>query len=875
MNTPHTPPRWATRLLRAYCRRELIEDLEGDLLEYFDRNVKIRGVRIARWIYVLDVLKFFRLYTVRKPAFINLLIQWIMLTSYAKTSARSVVRNKLFSSINIFGLAVSMAVALLVVALVNDLMLYDNFQVNRERIYRLNTHYTFPDGNLIHLASTSVKAGKEIQASMTGMEAVVIMRGGFGGDATIGEKKLPVSGLWASEDFFKAFAFPVVQGDPVTALREPYSLVLTEKSAKRLFGRTDVLGESIRMDTIDYFVTAVVRDVPKLSHFRFDMLCSFSTADIQVPVRDPNFLSWWSVWSNYVYLLLPEGTDAASWQANLDGLSKRESTPGDRAKISLSLQSMEDIVLGDDLSNQIGPYFPPIAVWVLAGLAFVIVVSACFNYTNLSIARSLRRAREVGVRKVIGAQRGHVLIQFLTESVMISVLATCLSIPLYLFLRTQTLLLNSQLAENFSMQWSPMLVLNFLLLAIGVGIVAGLLPALFFSRMNAIQVLKNSATLKVFRHVSLRKSLIVVQYVTSLVFITATFIGYRQYNSMISFDLGFTTQNIVNVRVLGNDPDILANEFAQIPQVTDISRSLMVTSLGSIHGSHLKYKAKDDSTSVWINMVDERYIPLHGHQLLAGTNFKLRPKKKSENSEIIVNEQVLKRLKIGDGSPESALGEVVEVDRQPLTIVGVLKDFHYGTIMHDIKPTIFQYSAEEKHGYLNLKIASQDAQQTMAAIERAWQKLDKVHPIDASFYDDQIQKAYDQYLVMSKIIGVVSFLAVCISSLGLFGMVVFTTETRMKEVGIRKVLGAHDLSLVVLLSRSFLLLMLISAAIALPATYLLFDKVILSSFVYREAITALDMLAGACIIAALAVAMIGAQTWKAARANPATVLKNE
>jgi putative ABC transport system permease protein len=868
------PPRWATRFLHAYCRAELVEDLEGDLREYFDRNVKSRGLRRARWIYFIDVVKFCRPYTLRRPDLVNLFIQWIMLNSYAKTSARNVVRNKLFSGINIFGLAVSMSVALLVLAFVNDLTSYDSFQKKKDRIYRLNTHYTFPDGKTIHLASTSVKAGKSIQETMSGMERVVLMRNGFGGDATIGDKKLPIDGLWASEEFFQVFSFPLLQGNAATALREPYSLVLTEKSAKRLFGRTDVLGESVKMDTVNYLVTGVMRDVPKLSHMRFETLCSFSTAEAVMPAVDPNFLSWWSAWSNYVYILFPQSSDAVSWQANLDALTKREAGTDPKSAIELSLQPITDIVLGPDLSNQIGPSFPAVAVWVLAGLAFVIVISACFNYTNLSVARSLRRAREVGVRKVNGAQRSHVLTQFLTESVLISMLALCLAIPLFLFLRTQTFLLNEHITEIFALEWSPMLILYFIALAVGTGIVAGLLPAIFFSRMNAIQVLKNTATIKVFRHVSLRKSLIVVQYVTSLMFITTTFIGYRQYNNMISFDLGFTTKNIVNVRLKGNDPNVVVQELSKISQITDISRSLMITSIGSMHGSNMKYESTQDSVPVWINMVDEHYLPLHEHKLLAGTNFKLHPKK-NEDSEVIVNEQVLKRFKLGDGSPHAALGQEVVIDKRHLTIIGVMKDFHYGTTMSAIEPTVFRYSAEEKYGYVNLKIASHDASATMSAIRAAWEKIDKVHELDATFYDDQIQRAYDQFLVMAKVIGVVSFLAICISSLGLFGMVVFTTETRMKEVGIRKVLGAREFSLVALLSRGFLILMGVSAAIALPATYLLFDKVILTSFVYREPIGVWDMTGGALIIALLAILMIGIQTWKAARTNPAAVLKSE
>jgi putative ABC transport system permease protein len=237
MNKPNKkthPPRWAVRLLTWYCKPSLLEDLQGDLNEYFDRNLKAKGPARARLIYILDVLKFFRSYTVRKPEFFNLLIHWIMIGSYIKTSSRSIVRNKLFSAINIIGLAVSMSVGLLMIAFVTDLLSYDDFHEKKDRIYRvitLDQHQENPPGTL---ASSSVKAGKSIQESVTGVEQVTLLRRNFGGDATVGESVIPISGLWADASFFKIFDFPMLQGNPSTALKEPYSLVLTESTARKL-----------------------------------------------------------------------------------------------------------------------------------------------------------------------------------------------------------------------------------------------------------------------------------------------------------------------------------------------------------------------------------------------------------------------------------------------------------------------------------------------------------------------------------------------------------------------------------------------------------------------------------------------------------------
>ncbi|GAB4025670.1 ABC transporter permease [Spirosoma gilvum] len=872
---PPQPPRWAQGLLEWYCRPTILEDLQGDLNEYFERNLATKGPRKARLIYCLDVLKFFRLYTIRKPDFINLFIHWIMLGSYLKTSRRSLVRNKLFSFINIAGLAVSMSVGLLVISFVADLLAYDDFHEKKDRIYRVITAFKTPEQPQIDLASTSVKVGKKIRESVSGIEEVTILRNGFGGDATVGEATIPLGGLWADASFFKVFTFSLLEGNPATALKDPYSLVLTEKAAKKLFGDIDPLGKTVRFDTLTYKVTGLLDDVPKLSHLQFEALASFSTAEAQFAKQDPNFYGWDNIWSNYVYMVLPEQTKPESVLTALNTFNKQENTRLANRTVSVSLQPLKEASLGPKLHNAIGPTMMPIVVWVLGGMALVIILSACFNYTNLSVARSLRRSREVGVRKIIGALKGHVLGQFMAESVIIALLALIVSFGLFLFLRTQFRSLDPFIDNLVSLELSARVVLYFIGMAIVVGLVAGFLPALFFSRIKPIQVLKDMSTLKVFRRVTMRKTLIVIQYTFSLMFITTTLIGYAQYRSFLTFDLGFTTENILNIKLKENKGDVLAKELAQIPAVTNVSKSQLITSLGSMGGTTMKYKDSQDSALVWQNMVDEQYLPIHKHKLLAGTNFTRQPTKGEEESEIIVNEQVLNRFNIAKRNPQKALGEQVVVDKKKLTIVGVLKDFHYGTMSNKIEPVMFRYFTDNTGGYLNVKVSTTDLPATMASIEEAWRKVDKLHPIEAKFYDDQIEEAYRQFSIMVKVIGFVAFLAICIAFLGLLGMVVFTTETRLKEISIRKVLGASDEGLVYLLSKSFLGLLVLAAFVALPATYLFFDKVVLSNFAYHQPIGLDELLLGVLFVMFPACLMIGSQTLRAARNNPANVLKSE
>lgn len=872
---PPQPPRWARALLHWYCRPDLLEDLEGDMNEYFERNLKTKGFRRARWIYILDALKFFRPYTIRKPEFLNFLIHWIMIGSYLKTSRRSLVRNKLFSAINIIGLAVSMSVGLLVIAFLTDLFSYDLFHEKKDRIYRILTRNESADKTVMNFASTSLKAGYKIRETISGVEEVTLIRRGFYSDAKVNaETIVPLEATWADPSFLKIFTFPMLKGNPATALKEPYSLVITEKTARKLFGEVEALGKTVQFDTINYTVTGVLKDVPKLSHIRFEALISLASMLGQKAGSDGGIMDWGNIYQNYIYLTLPENANLAAIQAGLDKLSAAENAQLDRQKITLSLQLMDQIVIGGRLSNEIGVNIPKPLIWVLIGLALVVILSACFNYTNLSIARSMRRSREVGIRKIIGALKAHVLGQFMAESVIISVMALILSFLLFLILRSQFLALAPQLSDVVTLELSPQLVLYFLLLAVVVGLAAGFLPALFFSRIQAIQVLKDASTLKVFRHINIRKSLIVIQYTFSLIFITATLIGYKQYLGFLSFDLGFTTENILNIKMQGNKAELLKKELAELPAVSEISKSNMVTSLGSMYGTSMKYKNPQDSARVWINAVDGHYLPLHQHKFVAGKNFVTRPVDGNE-TEVIVNEQVLKRFNIANRNPAKALGQMVVMDGKKLAIIGVVEDFHYGTMENKIEPTVFRYYTEETGGYLNVKIKSSDWPATLASIESAWQKIDKVHPLDAKFYDDQIEEAYAQFEVMVKVIGFITFLAICIASMGLFGMVVFTTETRLKEISIRKVLGATESGLIFHLSKGFLLLLLIATLIALPITYVFFDQFVLTKFEYHQPIGVSELVISVLVVMALAFLLIGSQTLKAARSNPAKVLKSE
>ncbi len=792
------------------------------------------------------------------------------------------MRHKLFSSLNIIGLAISMSVGLLLIAFVLDLRSYDRFNENGDRVYRITNEATFKGEQGGKFASTSIKTGKLIREKVTGIEEVAILRNDFSMDAIVGDNILPIRGFWAEPSMFRIFTFPMLEGNPDTALKDPYSIVLTETAAKKLFGNESALGKAIKSDARDYQVTGVIKDVPFFSHISFEALVSFSTAE-QSNRDDKRFEAWTNMFSNAVYLLLPENADRASIQAQLDVIAKEENLAEEKTRIQLELLPLYNIVVGEELRRPMGrqgPHMPPVVLWILGGLALVVILSACFNYTNLSIARAMRRFKEIGLRKAIGAGKSQIRQQFLAEAVMISLAALFISYFIFLVLRPQLINIAPEMQRLVKLDLTPSMVLAFITFSLMVGVFAGFMPAIFFSKVSAINALRNVSSVKVFKHLTLRRASVMIQYTVTLIFITTTAVGYVQYRNILALDLGFNTESILNINMQGNEPDALLKELSEMPEVAATSRSIIVTSVGNAWGGYMKYKDSRDSALVLTNHVDENYMPLHEHKLLAGGNFIARPTTADAVTEVIVNQQVLKRLNIGANDPEKAIGEEItfnsfNVHGRKMTIVGVMQDFHYGKAENLIEPVAFMFWTPGDRAIISVKLQSADMPATVARIESAWKKIDRVHPFEAEFYDEAIEEAYSEFSVMVKIIGFLSFLAISIASMGLFGMVVFTTETRLKEISIRKVMGASSGNLIFLLSRGFLVLLSISAFIALPVTYFFFENVVLTKFPYHTPVQIAELFAGLLAVLLVAFIMIGSQTMKAARSNPAEVLKME
>lgn len=870
-NQFHIPPRFSNRFLRWFCKPELLEDIEGDLMEDFNDHIEIKGLRKARLLYSWGVIRFFRPFAIKQMSSSKFNI--IMFRNYFKTSLRSIARNKLFSFINVFGLAVSMSVCLLMISMLSEVKTYERFHEDASDIYRLtNLHQNIETQESGLFASTSVIAGKRLKQEVPGIKAASIMRRNFLGDFESENEKYALRGLWADEGFFDVFSFELLSGNKETALLNPKSVVVTDETALKVFNRLDVVGETLMRGEDPYQITAVVKKPPFHSHIQFQIIGSFSTLDqTQMQRNEAGWHSWQNMWMHHVYFKIEDGHAIESIQASLNAISDDQNSREEVSTIQLGTQPILGIMTGPEMSNDIGVTMGSEALWILGILSFVVILSAGFNYTNLSIARSLRRAKEVGIRKVVGAKKGQIFSQFIVEACIISVSSLILAYGVFLFIKPMFLNLNPNMSRMLQLELEPITIVYFVLFALIVGFTAGFLPSLVLSNLRAIQVLKTTVSTKLFSSVSLRKVLIVIQFTLTLGFIISANVAYNQFKYSMNFDKGFNGENILTVQLSRNDPNQVKALFERIPEVQAISMSAMVLGTGERWGDIMKYKDPAESTTLYYSSIDQNYIPMLGHELIAGANFERGPVADSE-SEVIVNEYTLKKFNIG--TPHEAIGEQIEVASNKLTIIGVVKDFHFAPIDQPIECFAFRQRLDDIQ-MLNLKVSSENIIGTMEKLRSAWEGFDKVHPFEARFHSDHIAGAYDQYELMFTIVTFLAFVSISTACLGLLGMGVYTAETRMKEISIRKVLGASEGSLIQMLVKGFMYLLLIAAAIAIPATYYLFDTVVLADQVNRISIGISEMALGVICIFGVGFLTIGSQIWKAARANPSTTLRNE
>lgn len=803
-----------------------------------------------------------------------------MFKSILTTALRNIVRNRSFSLINMTGLSFSMSLGLLVILVVSEQYTYDNFHRDADRIYRINTRALRVQGGSEDYASTPLPIGSALKQEYTFSENVVRLNSRLHGDAVYGNVNVPVAGLFVDPEFLQVFNFALEKGDPATALSDPNNLVLTASAAKKIFGDRDPLGQMLTLKGYgEFVVSGVMKEFAGKTHFEFEMLGSMSAVPAleQQGVISASVDNWNNYYGNYVYLKLKEGSNVQELEGALQAIYKKYYSG---LKLELRdrgyefyVQPLSRITPGPELSNQMGRGMPELVLIFLGALSVVVMLMACFNYTNLMIAKSLSRAREIGIRKVVGAQRLQVFLQFIGESVVFALISLGFAYLILQLLKPVFMQLNianefsADLPEDYSV------VIYFILFAVAVGCAGGLLPAGYLSAFRPEKVLKDRANVKVYSKLTFRKLLIITQFSLSIVFIITVLVIYRQIEFVVNKDYGIREKDILDVRLQGMEFEKLAAEVKNLPGVISVGGVSHALGTWADRSSEYKRSMDDQPFSMRDFMVNDVYVRNLDLQFIAGGNFEEAQQGEHER-HVILNERALGLF--GFPNPVAAIGQpVYSDDSLVLTVVGVVKDFHFRPLSYQIGPLALRYKTAELN-ILSARIVPGAKHAVVASLEDIWKRLDPVHPIQWKMMEDVIDDAYVQsgFQDVLKIVGYISFLAVMLACLGMLGMAMYSTQTRIKEIGVRKVMGATSGQITLLLSRSFLTLLSIAALIGTPAGYFM-GEIFLTTYAYKIEITPWLILAGISVVAISGIFMVGSQTWRAASANPVNSLRYE
>jgi len=801
-----------------------------------------------------------------------------MTRNYIKTAFRSLLKNKGFTIINVLGLALGLATCLLIVFYVVDELSYDRFNTKADRIYRVNTDIKF-GGN----TSSYAIAPPPLAASLSNfpeVEKAVRLITCIGTRFKKGNENIIENQVaYADPGVFDVFTLPMIDGNPKNALTEPNTIVITERAALKYFNRTNVVGQYLFRVTENknFKVTGVIRNMPAQSHFNFDYLLSMPSLATS---RDNN----WNNFSFSTYILFKPGVDYRNFEPKLNTLTRQHFGEANYAKmeksgnyIRVNLTPLKDIHLLSNRQYELGSNSSITYVYIFSAIALFVLLIACINFMNLSTARSANRAREVGVRKVLGSSRKSLIAQFMSESIMVTLFATVIAVLTAWALLP---LFNQMSGKELSISLSTLAWLfpSLIAIVLVVGVLAGSYPAFYLSGFQPIHVLKGKLSTG-FKGSNFRSFLVILQFSISIFLIIGTLVIYNQLNYIQHKDLGFDRNRVLvikNVSVLGN-AKTLKNEIKRIPGIENATISGFLPT-GSLRAPDAVFANKTPDpksamfTEVW--PVDEDYLNTMGMSIEKGRNFS--GQLKTDSSSMIINETAARMLGFYNDplnkklySPEDHGGKTIVKE---YTIIGVLKDFNFKSLRDNITPVVMKLA--DNNDALSVKIKAQNPTPFASKIEQAWNSLSPNQHFEYSFMDDDFDAAYKLEQRTGTLFLSFTTLAIIIACLGLFGLAAYAAEQRNREIGIRKVLGASVAAITTLLSKDFIKLVLISIVIAAPLAWWAMHQW-LQGFAYRQNIQWWVVASAAFGSIIIAFITISFQSIKAAMANPVDSLKSE
>lgn len=794
-----------------------------------------------------------------------------MIKSLLLVALRNFKRDRWYSLLNILGLTIGITFSIFLIFYVRDELSYDRYNLNADRIFRINSYIKEPEKEEMKWTATQVPLGPVLQKDFPEVAYATRFIGDDRKMYKRGETRSYVDKVFfADSTVFKIFTYSFIEGSPNTALVQPKSVVLTESVAKKFFGKTSgIVGQTLQNAGNElYTVTAVIKDVPFNAHIRFNMLLSVSTLP-------KDFGNNWGGFGISTYVLLKPNVDAAAFEKKLLPMYEKYMAVIFRQfniKIHYGVYPITAIHLHSNFAGEPEELGSMSYIYIFSAVALFMILIACINYMNLTTARSARRAKEIGIRKVTGSTKSQLVVQFLVESTLTTVFALLLSMGLVALLLPTFNALSGK-SISFQMLLTPASLVILLAIVLVVGLLGGSYPALYLSSFNPIMVLKGSLS-KGSSNVVLRRILVVTQFSIAMVMLICTWVVYSQLNYLQNQDLGFNKQEVLNIRASG-DGDIrtqiasLKNELRKNPHVLSVSSAQAVPGQGV--GFNL-YSIQTDKgytdKGVYNYRIDEDYFKTLGMKVVKGRGFTGLG---DTLQSAVVNENLVKYF-----NWKNPIGMHIrfsgDTSKRYFEVVGVVKDFNQESLYNPITPLVLFYQPNARS--IQVKLNARDIPSTLASVEKDWKTIFPSLPFEYTFLDQDFNSQYAADQKRGKIFTAFSILTILITCLGLLGLIAFTTEQRQKEISIRKVMGAGTGRIITLMTSNFVLLVGISCIVAFPVAWF-FMHSWLKNFQYTMGLSPMPFLLSALAVLAITMLTVIFHTVRAAIANPSKGLRTE
>ncbi len=796
-----------------------------------------------------------------------------MLKTNLKFALRNLAKYKIFSFINLTGLIIGITASLLIFMYVVNELSFESIHKNRGRIYRVNAGFGNGDSEM-KLAGANAALAPAAQSGIPGVASATRFQSAESMDVKYNEKQFKESKFFfADTTFFKIFTFHIIKGNAVNPLADPYSVVITQSVANKIFGTENPIGKTLKCGDNDLVVKAVAEDVPINTQVQWEYIAPFSLYE----KLNPHGVNWQSFGNCYTYLLLQKNTSDADLGKRLNDLLEQNAGKSMSAFIKLYPQKLTDIYLHSEVFGELGPKGNITYIYLFSTVAVLILIIACFNFVNLSTSRSIHRAKEVGVKKVLGANRFNLAKQFLSESFLLTGIAVLISAVLYEILSP---ILGDFL--NYKMAVNSIYNIYFYIILLAIilttGFVSGIYPAFFLSKSEPIETLKGKVKTSS-AGISIRKILVVFQFAVSIFLIIATLSIFKQLSFLKSADLGFDKSNLVLINFPASSDGapakykLLKDGLLQNTNIKSVSGIYTLPGVDSKEMQSVKLNQGDQNAKVIRTIgVDYDFMNTLGAHLISGRTFSEKYGTDSQSS-VIVNEAAVKYLGLKNAVGTSLYIPGGKDKEREVKIVGVVKNFNIASLKEEIEP-YFLYINPVRFFTVAVKISPIQTNETFAQIKNEWAKIFPDRKIDYSFMDQTYSQLYSSEEKLAELFTIFSMLAILVACLGLFGLSVFTAEVRTKEIGVRKVLGATVAGISIMLSKQFIRWVLIANLFAWPLAALAVNKW-LQNFAYRTGMDWTTFAFSSLLVLAVSLLAISIQIIKAAVANPVESLRYE